>query len=347
MIISGSSPVVTVILPTYNRAYLLARAIRSVLNQDFSALELVVVDDGSNDSTSKIISEFRDQRLHYVALKQNHGETFARNEGVHQARGDFIAQMDSDDIWLPKKLSYQINIIETYRQLDLIFCNFININHINGTSKVFFDQNAQLLRRLTTRELGNDAWEIKAKLPEVLLILNIITHSSMLYRRSLLQSTGLYNENLRGSGDFEFWWRATLRGAVFAFTTRVLLERHKDEKSLTADVLVSGIRRLQALQICDQTTRAAGRLDLLPYLYNAKYRAWRGIMIEQVRRGERKQAFISFVRSLKYGFSLELFSYLGNVLLGRHGVELIKKLIGPRKLDLVRQFRQATKKRTP
>lgn len=344
MSISHSSPLVSVILPTYNRVDLLPRAIASVLKQEYTELELIVVDDGSIDATPEVISEIQDQRLRYIGLKQNQGETFARNIGIHQAKGRFIAQMDSDDIWFPEKISYQLHILSKNMQIDFIFSNFININHITGTSYNFFEQRAQILRHLTIQEIDNHAWEIKAGFPETLLISNIIQHSSILLRRSVIQSVGMYNEKLRGSGDLEYWWRAALRGAIFAYTDRVLVERHKDAQSLTSDVLGTNMRRLQALQVCDQTARETGRLDLIASLKNAKYRSWRGIMLEHVRRNERKQVMISLLQSLKYGSSFELLSYVGNVVLGLQGVELIKKLIGMRGMELVRRLRQASKK---
>ncbi|MFP5434416.1 MAG: glycosyltransferase family 2 protein, partial [Alphaproteobacteria bacterium] len=100
---------VSVILPTYNRARTLGRSIRSVLGQGYSNLELIVVDDGSSDDTRSVIDEFDDKRLIYVPLEKNQGASAARNHGLGLVRGEFVAFQDSDDEWLADKLQQQVS----------------------------------------------------------------------------------------------------------------------------------------------------------------------------------------------------------------------------------------------
>jgi glycosyltransferase involved in cell wall biosynthesis len=100
----SSGPTVSVILPTYNRAALIGRAIRSVLDQTYRDLEIVVVDDGSIDSTRQQVEGFDDPRLRYIQLECNRGPAAARNAGLHHAAGWFMAFQDSDDEWVPTKL---------------------------------------------------------------------------------------------------------------------------------------------------------------------------------------------------------------------------------------------------
>src|SRR5690348_1065740 len=108
---SEQHPVVSVILPTYNRASLISRAIRSVLNQTFTDWELLIVDDGSTDATEQLIrSRSADSRIRYMKLPQNVGMCNARNHGIALARGEFIAFLDSDDEWLPTKLEKQLAV---------------------------------------------------------------------------------------------------------------------------------------------------------------------------------------------------------------------------------------------
>jgi glycosyltransferase involved in cell wall biosynthesis len=345
---SHTSPIVSVILPTYNRASLLPQAIESVLRQEFTDLELIVIDDGSIDQTPEIISKIEDTRLHYIALKQNRGETFARNQGIQQARGELIAQIDADDIWYPQKASYQVDLFTRFKHLDLIFCNAIDIDHITGIKVDYFKQKAQAFQPLQIRELDCDAWEILAGIPEALLVSNMIVHSTVMLRRSTMESIGVYDENLSGVGDFEYWWRAALRGAKFAYTTRTFLERHRDTQSLTSDKVAAGLRHLRALQVCEQTARETGRNELLPLFQDARYRSWHGIMLEQVRRGKRREAFASYKESIKYerwiyGLTIELLSYLFPVMIGSRRVERIKKWIGPHCLDQIRILRQPIK----
>lgn len=106
-------PLVSVILPTYNREKYILRAIESVLSQDYKNIELIVVDDGSTDHTKTLVEEYPDERVRYMRTPVNRGVAFARNAGIRRARGEFIAFQDSDDVWLPGKLTKQIEQLLT------------------------------------------------------------------------------------------------------------------------------------------------------------------------------------------------------------------------------------------
>lgn len=118
------SAVISVILPTYNREALLHRSIQSILNQTYKQFELIVVDDASTDETSKIISKIHDPRLRYVKQPVNQGACAARNRGIKESKGDYIAFQDSDDVWLANKLETQIRYLERM-QSDIVFCAFL------------------------------------------------------------------------------------------------------------------------------------------------------------------------------------------------------------------------------
>ncbi|MBV9928473.1 MAG: glycosyltransferase family 2 protein [Acidobacteria bacterium] len=105
-------PHVSVVIPTYNRAPLLGRSVRSVLAQTYRDFELIVVDDGSTDETAAVVEGFEDPRVTYVRLARKGGAGAARNAGVRLARGRFLAFQDSDDEWLPSKLSQQMSEFE-------------------------------------------------------------------------------------------------------------------------------------------------------------------------------------------------------------------------------------------
>ena len=105
-------PKVSVIIPTYNRAHLVGRAIRSVLNQTYQDFEIIVVDDGSTDNTEEVVKSFIDPRIRYIRHEKNKGAAAARNTGIKAAKGKFIAFQDSDDEWLPEKLQKQMKVFE-------------------------------------------------------------------------------------------------------------------------------------------------------------------------------------------------------------------------------------------
>jgi glycosyltransferase involved in cell wall biosynthesis len=106
-------PTVSVVIPTYNRASCLGRALQSALRQSLKNLELIVVDDGSTDNSESIVRSFNDPRVRYVQQARNAGAAAARNTGVAQARGEFIAFLDSDDEWLLSKLEKQVSALRT------------------------------------------------------------------------------------------------------------------------------------------------------------------------------------------------------------------------------------------
>lgn len=102
------NPLVSIIIPTYNRADTLPRAIDSVLGQSYDNLELIIVDDGSTDNTKEVVKSYDDPRIRYIKLEKNSGAPVARNRGVDEAGGDYIAYLDSDDEFLPDRLERQL-----------------------------------------------------------------------------------------------------------------------------------------------------------------------------------------------------------------------------------------------
>jgi len=103
-----SNPLISVVIPSYNRAELIANTLRSVLAQDFSDFEILVVDDGSKDATREAVEAVGDQRIRYIA-QANAGANAARNNGIRQARGQYIAMLDADDTFLPTHLSESLS----------------------------------------------------------------------------------------------------------------------------------------------------------------------------------------------------------------------------------------------
>ena len=109
-------PLVTVIIPVYNRAFTIRRAIDSVLDQSYKELELIIVDDCSLDNTVQIVKSYRDKRINLICLPKNCGANTARNTGLRAAKGEYIAFQDSDDEWFKEKLEIQIEYMEKTRK---------------------------------------------------------------------------------------------------------------------------------------------------------------------------------------------------------------------------------------
>jgi len=109
----GGINVISIILPTFNRAKIVSRSIRSVLNQTYKEFELIIIDDGSADCTQELISKIKDSRIRYIKHEKNKGAAAARNTGIKAAQYDLIAFQDSDDEWMPEKLEKQIKVMSS------------------------------------------------------------------------------------------------------------------------------------------------------------------------------------------------------------------------------------------
>lgn len=122
---------ISVIIPTYNRAKTIGKAIDSVLNQTYKDIELIVVDDGSTDNTKEIVQQYEDFRIKYI-WQANKGACAARNHGIDVAKGEFIAFQDSDDSWDIRKLEKQLHIFELYPEIDIVCCK-TKCKKLNGS----------------------------------------------------------------------------------------------------------------------------------------------------------------------------------------------------------------------
>lgn len=129
---------ISVIIPTHNRAGTILRSVISVLNQTEKDLELIVVDDCSTDNTIEILKQVDDKRLSVIKLEKNSGACHARNVGIENAKGDFIAFQDSDDEWLPAKLEKQLDACLQYNT-DVVFCGLERFDDPSGKNKPFPD----------------------------------------------------------------------------------------------------------------------------------------------------------------------------------------------------------------
>jgi glycosyltransferase involved in cell wall biosynthesis len=322
-------PTVSVVIPTFNRAHVLPRAIESVLSQTLNDLELVVVDDGSTDETRHRVTSVRDPRIRYFRFEHNRGIGAARTEGVHRSRAHLIAFLDSDDRWRQGKLEKVVEIFDRHPSVDLIFSDYENINSRRNTRHHGFERAAEVLRSLRVAPLEADWWMIEDGVPEGLARANFVgTASVVTVRRTVFDKAGNFRTDLSGPEDLEFLWRAAVKGgARFAYTTHVLVERHKDEDSITARKRAYAPQRMRALDACEQTARAAGRLDLLPHLRRARARTCSDLIEACALEGRRAEALRTFGLSCRYGLSFDAVRFATEALAGPRLVSLAKRIV--------------------
>ena len=187
-------PNVSVIIPTYNRAELLPRAIQSVLNQTFKDFELIVVDDCSTDNTPGVVNKFlkKDDRIKYVRLTENSGTpAHPKNIGILNSKGGYIAFLDSDDEWLSRKLEKQINLFKKYKnyRVGLVACNAL-----------IFEQrsNSEYLYKIPKYKDVFQKFLVKNFIPST---------SSVMVKKDVFGNIGLFDENLKLGEDWDMWIR--------------------------------------------------------------------------------------------------------------------------------------------
>lgn len=180
---------VSIVIPTYNRAHLVGQAIKSVLDQTYADFEIIVVDDGSTDETRTVVDQFKNQKISYIYQPNSGLPSIARNTGLKAAKGDLIGFLDSDDLWMPEKLATQIKCFETKSEVLAISTN---LAALDTKQKPLLKLSQDKV--LTFKELCRS---------------NPIANSSVLMRRCVLDYIGFLNEDkkLCAVEDYEYWLR--------------------------------------------------------------------------------------------------------------------------------------------
>lgn len=320
-------PKVSIILPTFNRAHYLPDTIQSILDQSYSDFELIVVDDGSTDHTEQIIRDLRTHSFHikYIKLPENRGIGFARDQGLQHARGEYVAWIDSDDPWLPGKLEEQVRIMDSYTDIDILFGDYLNFDHIQNKQTTLFHNCRHLLEALPKQQLEEGVYLVEKDLERVLLIQNLVSTPTAIIRLQLLQRTGSFDIALRSGEDVEFFFRAALWGARYAYLDKAVMERHKTKTSITAEHAKSWMETIYALDRCELWCHRNARDDLLPSLRNARQRAVRNVLSEYGRNRQRVDVMRLFRRGFHDGFSFRSFVYMLAALAGPHALNFIDK----------------------
>lgn len=319
-------PLVSIILPTYNRAEYLSKSIGSAISQTYQNWELLIWDDGSTDQTEMVVRSFSDDRIRYYK-GANRGAAQARNQAIAVSKGIYIAFLDSDDTWLTEKLTVQVNALEMHPEIDLIFSDFQNITLETKQEGRGFSQNAAGMNFLRLRPVKENIFVVEGGLSVGLLRSNFIATDSLVVRKSVLQKTGLFNATLRNGEDFELWWRMSLKDICFAFTEQVLLRRVKPSDSLSSPGITTYLNHLACLDYCLHEAETCHRVDLIPLFKPAYRTAWQGLIRQYAIMGERKKAVQAFLHSRKYGISWRSI-YL-----------IIGALVGPRMVNRIRKTR--------
>lgn len=222
-------PLVSVVIPVYNRENTILRAIDSVLRQTYTNIEIIVVDDCSIDSTVNLISSCNDERIRVICLSRNQGANYARNRGIENARGEFIAFQDSDDEWLENKLDKQIKYMLDER-LEAVFCPYILCD------------GAQCY--IVPNDYQNSDIYITG-LQEKLKRGNVVGTPTLIVKRDVFHRIGMFDEEMARLQDYEFVIRL-IKKYRLGYIDEPLVKAYRLGKSISTneDAFIEAYKRL-------------------------------------------------------------------------------------------------------
>ena len=209
-------PLVSVIIPTYNRGWVVQEAIDSVLDQDFRDYELIVVDDGSDDNTREILGAYG--KAITVLQQSNRGVSAARNRGIAEAAGRLIAFLDSDDLWLPRKLTTQVKFFA--ENADAV---------INQTQEIWIRNGVRVNPKKRHHKFSGMIFERS-------LALCLVSPSAVMIKKCLFDAVGVFDEQLPACEDYDLWLRVSCRYPVHLMDSPLIIKRggHDDQLSKAA-----------------------------------------------------------------------------------------------------------------
>ena len=296
------SPYVSVVIPTYNRATLLGRSIKSVLNQTFQDFEIIVVDDASADKTEEVVLSIGDPRIQYLKHETNRGGAAARNTGIKAAKGEFIAFQDSDDEWLSDKLEKQVKILANAPpNVGVVYTGFWRIQ---GDNKEYIPGPAIQIKE------GNIYRELLKE--------NFVTTQAVLAKKECFQQAGVFDETLPRLQDWELFLRIA-KHFEFRYVPEPLVHSFFTEGSISSKPK----NLIKALEIILEKNLAeykadpvlyAGRLIGLANLYRIENnsRKSREYLLKAFKVNHRPGLLVailaSFLGSAFYDFYWELMS---------------------------------------
>jgi glycosyltransferase involved in cell wall biosynthesis len=259
--------VVSVIIPTYNRADLICHTLDSAINQSYKNLEIIVIDDGSTDNTEEVVKDIGDERIRYIRHPSNLGGSIARNTGIEAATGEYIAFLDSDDLWAPEKIQLQLASIQKHPHPQKVVCHaqiVFSFTRLSNYNQVAI--NSETLHIVPERGKG----EVET-IAEYLFCHHGELHtSSLMMHRSLALATR-FRPDLKRHQDWDFCFRLEDQGAIFTFIKKPLViwndDPRQDRISRMSDyqISVSWIREYQS-SISSRATTGFVLTQVLPLL---------------------------------------------------------------------------------
>lgn len=276
---NGKKPKISVIIPTYNRVHFLQEAIESVFRQTFQDYEIIVIDDGSSDNTKEMISKLG-HKIRYF-YQDNRGRSSARNHGIQMARGEYIAFLDSDDVFLPEKNAIQVKALDDNPEYGIVYSHALTMDEKGNPLGMSWQGNLS-------------GWIY----PMNLFIKNcLITTPTVMVRANVLKHIGGFDENMHMCEDLDLWRRIARLYPVLHILSPLVKVR------LANDVVKNGINVKTFLCGREEFYRKAFREDpsiekmLKKDLFSEMYSTYGMLALQQKKI---MYATLLFLKTIKY-----------------------------------------------
>jgi len=282
---------VSVVIPTYNRADLIDKAIKSVLKQTYQHYEIIVIDDGSTDNTEKVVKDLHHSQIHYIKHNDNRGVSAARNTGIKKSRGEYIAFLDSDDEWMPEKLDKQMKIFERAPlEVGAVY-----------TGNYYIDRKSKKIKKVYIPRKKGYIYEDILKGEGRLYV------STLIVRRECFAKAGLFDEDFPAREDLDMWIRIS-KYYQFAYVKDLLVicRTHLIQMTKNSEILIEGAKKIQ--------TKYVEVLKKRPYSYSVRffYLGNKLCHIGQIKEGQKY-----FLKAIKiYPYCFKYYIYMLSSLFG-------------------------------
>ncbi|QWV95849.1 glycosyltransferase [Geomonas nitrogeniifigens] len=269
---------VSIVTATYNMAQYLPLTVESVLGQTYQNLELIVVDDGSSDDTSEVMARFAaEPRVRYIRLERNCGQTVAKNRGLSEVKGAFVAFVDADNLWKPNKLERQLPLFVASERTGVVYSD---AEYIDGSGAV-----------LPYIERKYHDGDITAKL----LLSNFVNFNSAVVRKEVIDEVGGFDEALAMGIDWDLWLRISVR-----YRFRFLPEQTYSYRLWENQMSHQKVKRLKnAEKILEKFQRAYPDAVPAKTLDEAKALLYADYALLELKNGTKSEAMTQAVRALK------------------------------------------------
>lgn len=261
---------ISVVIPTFNRISLVARAIDSVLKQSLNPYEIIVVDDGSDDGTSEMIqNKYKSIKL---IQQQNNGVSAARNNGIKHAKGDWIGLLDSDDEWTEKKLENQVDRLIKTPEYD--FCH---------TNEIWIRNGVRVNQRKKHEKYGGYIFD-------KCLDICRISPSSVLFRKNILDHVGWFDDQLPVCEDYDLWLRITAEYRILFIDDPLIIKYGGHDDQLSHGVEGIEFFRIKSLEsLLERSELSTDNRILSIQMIIKKYNIYLNGLVKRKKQGEADQ----------------------------------------------------------